>query len=657
MTTITPPRPCRFGRPKGLFCATALASVLAALPYKAQAQDVYALEDIVFSASLSEADAERLGVSVSVIDADALARAGEADLGSYLAREAGVSISREGPTGSTSYVAIRGGKQEYVAVYLNGIRLDDPTNPKTYLDLGGLSTGDLARVEILRGSQSALYGSSAVAGVVNITTKGAAGRSAPEGLSQSAYFEAGSYGTLSSGYHLSFKDAALAATLDLSASRSDGFSAADAADGNSEADGSRARALRFTLDHTASERLGWGLSGFYHSAFNEADGYSAQGFGDTAAHQDKTSRGLRAYSTIAFGDTRVTLDATHLRTTRLNDYVTGRSSFEGRRSTVKLQGESDVSQALRLIYGLSQQKEESRGSSITGGASSVTQRSVFAEALWAVTDTLDIDASLRLDDDENFGRFASKRLALAWRPRVGTILRASAGDGYRAPSIDERFSFYEDYLGNISYKGNPALNPETSRSYEIGIEQSLGERFGQEASLSATLFALETDDAISYKQCESFSYTSYLCETAGDFSTVENVSGKTRREGLELSGSLPLSERHLFGLTYSYLDTQTPSGGTLGLTATHTLGLNLSSAWSERLSTDVELRHLRDRANRYGSGSLGDYTVLNAAFSYDLTPDVAFYGRVENITDEAYQLVDDYGTSGRAFYVGLRADF
>jgi vitamin B12 transporter len=135
----------------------------------AQAQDIE-LDEIVISAFKTAIERIRTGVSVSVIDPSAKAAPDSVQVSESLSRLPGVSVSTQGPLGSPARLRIRGADQRYIAVFVDGIRVTDPTSVQTEYDIGTLPSANVGRIEVLRGSQSALWGGSAVGGVVNIST-------------------------------------------------------------------------------------------------------------------------------------------------------------------------------------------------------------------------------------------------------------------------------------------------------------------------------------------------------------------------------------------------------------------------------------------------------------------------------------------------------
>ena len=612
--------------------AVSLFTLLAAMP--AQAQDIE-LAEIVVSALRTAAERLRTGVSVSVVDGEDLAAARSTTIAETLARLPGVSVSQSGPFGNASNLRVRGADGRYLAVFVDGIKVSDPSGVQVTFDWGNLMTADIGRVEVLRGSQSALWGGSAVGGVINITTRAAV----EAGLHQSVTAEGGSYGTAKLSYGLTQKDDRMELAFTATHLRTDGFSAFD---GGTEKDGAEATRLSFSSRYQLSDTLALGGAAFWQDTTQDYDGYTpAFVLGDLIGYsQTRREAGARVFAELSLGQTEHLFELTALDVTRSYDQAGSIDSYGGKRLTFGWQGTTEVSPEVTLVYGADWSRETAEYTNLPGGSAATEIYGAFAELLWAPSDSFDLSAALRSDRNSGFGSFTTGRLALSWRPADGTTLRAAYATGFRAPSIDERFG---DYPGFFPFVGNPALQPEDSTSYELGVEQA----FAGGASLSATLFRLDVDNLITYQ--------------FGAPSTLVNIPGVSTRRGAEIAGTLPVSEAVTLGLAYSYTEGRRPDGSRLLQVPYHQLSLTLDADLSDRLSAGLGLTHVAGRldndANTFSPVAMPDYTVLNTQVSYDLNDATELYLKVENLLDEDYQQVNGYAAAGRSVYLGLQAKF
>lgn len=607
----------------------ALLAATSTLAAPALAQPAFEIDEIVVSANLEETEAGRTGASVTVVTEEDLRATGETRLVEFLSRLPGVTIRTTGSIGGQAGLSIRGASQNYVAVLVDGIDVTDPSRTQVAFDFGGLTTADVSRIEVLRGSQSALYGSRAVGGVINITTR----RATEEGTSQTFAAEVGSYNTARLSYGFARKSGATDYALTLSHVQTDGFSAADENAGNTEADGYRADRISVTAHHELDNGAVLSFSGFVEDSEGEYDEFDFSTFpalpvdGTPDEETKAVAAGLRTAVEFSTGAVDHTVAASFYRIDRQYSTVTifgpADYAYTGTRAKLAYQGATDLGERTRLVFGadVARERYEQRGD--YGAADhSVTIAGVVAEVSHAVTDDFDLTATLRHDDHSRFGGFTTGRVSAAWRPTSDLILRAVAATGFRAPS---NYELYGDYVGN------PALEAEESRSFELGAEYMLPGG----GSLNATAFLLEAENLIDY------SYATY---------SYDQVPGVSRRKGLELSGEVPLGERAVLTGSYTLTDSDT-SASSWALVPRHEITLGLEAELADRLRGAFTVEHAADRE------TLPDYTVANATFTYDLGHETEAYLRIENVFDAEYQLVPGYGTSDRAFYVGLRKSF
>jgi len=597
--------------------SAALAST--ASPTLAKEDEVTNLETITVTASSEPVDLSRTGATVNVLTAEEIEKAGDKSVATLLARLPGLSMTRNGGLGTSTALRIRGLSGPYIGVRIDGIDVADPSGTQCQYDFGATTAGGISRIEVLRGSQSALYGSEAIGGVVDITTF----RASKEGSEAQVELETGAHGTTSGTASVGLKTAR--GELAFSASRivTDGISAAAA---GTETDGFRATTLSFYGSYALTDTVTVGLNGIARDSFSEFDSPPA----DTAETEDGKLRGLRAFVKAETGAVRHELSYAHTETERL--YPLGWTKlFTGTRDQIGYKGNWDAGGAVSLNWGLDRTEEDFTNDAV-GGASSTN--SVFGEALYAPTETLDLSFALRNDTHSSFGGKTTGRAAMAWRPTNAWVIRAVAGTGFRAPSLYELHGPY----------GNSNLQPETSRSYELGAEYL----FGAGGSVQATLFDTEIKDKIQW---------------AGG--AYNQVPGTTQSRGVELTARTPLTTGwDLYG-TYTYTDAYAVSGTGAETPALRVprndLVIGLEGQITDRLSTSIEAEHVTDvwDTNSWPlpASKLPDYTVANLSVSYDLTESTSAYLRVENVFDETYQTVRDYGQPGRSVYVGVRAKF
>lgn len=554
-----------------------------------------------------------------------------------LARLPGVGVLARGPIGAQTGLTLRGVSQNYIKVLVEGIDVGDPSGPQVAYDFGRLSSLDFGRAEVLRGSQSAVHGGQAVAGVISLS----APRLAQQGTQHQLTAEAGSMGTAAAAWTFGHKSADTDLGFTLSHIRTDGFSAADEADGNTEADGYEATRLSMHAERTFDSGLTLGMAAF---AENTTGDYEETGFDPVTFASFPTdgvtldevsraqSRGARVFAGFSTGRFEHELALSWF---RIDRSLVGSSAFgasvqdyTGERRALSWKAATDLGRG-RLVIGADRTLENYEqasdfgfGPSTNAASSGVT--GAFAEYAFSPLAGVDLVASVRHDRHSAFGGHTTGRLAATWAAADDLTFRASAGTGFRAPSGYELYGPY----------GDPTLEPEDSISVDLGVEK----RLAGGTNLRATLFRIETDNLIDY------AYPSYL-----------QVPGKTSRQGLEAEAEGRISDRIGYSVAYTYTDASNPplsAGSTWNASfGRHQLALGLDAEITDKLTGSLTLRHVASRQNQ------ADYTVLNAALGYAVNDSTEVYLRIENLTNEQYQLWPGYGTSDRAVYAGLRATF
>lgn len=594
----------------------------------AQAQEVFELDEITISATKAGAGTplDRTGATVQVITQEELEQADETTLAEFLARQPGLSVSANGGVGANTTLRIRGLDGKYVKVLVNGIDVTDPSSTQAQFNWGGLTTANLGRVEILKGSSSSLYGSRAVGGVVNIST---IERPENPGSQVTLSLEGGSYETYRAAANFAYTGARGGMSFGIDRITTDGFSAKS---GASEPDGYAGTQLTFSADVMASDSLKLGLSGYALESEGDFDEFG----GDGAPPYDETntteSRGVRAFAELMTGAVDHTLSFSYFKTDRLSSSNGIDTIFDGERKRVDYVGNYVASDQLTLTFGADWEEESFNSGADSGG---IENTGLFGELLYAATADLDLSASVRRDDHSTFGSHTTGRLAAAYRVTGATTLRAVAATGFRAPSL---------YELNSTLYGNAALQPEESTSFELGVEHE----FGAGRSVKATAFHTRIDNLIQF-----VTLTSWPLPFTGQY---RQVPGESTTQGIELSGEWAVNDwLGLYG-NYTYTDAEDATGAPLLRVPGHDLTVGLGGDFANGWGGDVNLHHVADRPAEFGT-PMGDYTVVNAGVSYAFTDTAEGYLRVENLFDETYETAASYQASGRAVYAGLRASF
>lgn len=592
----------------------------------AQTDDFILLDTITLTASGEPVAVSRTGASVTVLTDEEIRRGGALSFGNLLAQQPGVTFDASGGPGTVSAVRIRGLGSAYVGARLDGFDVTDTSGIKFEFNFNTLGTSGLSRVEILRGSQSALYGSEAIAGVIDMTTW----RPTGDGFTGMAGVETGTASTHTAEVGFGFLDDRVELAFSASRTVSDGGFSAWA--GGTEDDGYDITTAAAYAAVQVTDTLRVGANLLWRESYGEFDDPYNFPPAEEGIYEDSFQRGVRIFSELETGAVRHELAYARLSNERASVEVAGTSSFDGDRDSLTYYGNWRANASLALNWGY-EDTQETFVTDTTYGSDTgeVRTRAVHAEALWSPTGALDLSFALRHDEHSMFGSKTTGRVAAAWRPADGWTVRGVAGTGFRAPSL------YELYNGSF---GNEDLVPETSRSLELGVERE----FSSGSSIQLTAFDIRIDDKIGFGS-----------------SGYEQVPGQTTSRGIELSARTPIGENwNLFG-NYTYTDAQDDSGRAFKVPR-HSLTLGVEGELTDRLSTALSLRYAADTVDMdsfdtYQIVPLPDYTLISTSFTYALDARTEATFRVENLFDQDYQTAHGYNQPGRQVFVGVRTSF
>ncbi|MET0606985.1 MAG: TonB-dependent receptor [Beijerinckiaceae bacterium] len=626
--------------------------------------------EFTITAYRGETPIARSGSAVTVIHADEIKKANPVTILDVFRGLPGVSVNQTGGPGSLSTILLRGAEARHTLVLIDGIRVNDPSSTGGEFDFANLVETDIERIEVLRGPQSALYGSDAIGGVINIITR--KGRGEPR---SSIQLEGGSYGTYSTRMSTSGGVDNFSYALALLAARSTGFSAygyripaLEALYGPFDKDG-------FTR-FAGSARFAWRLNdqaeieaGFYGGYLRNGYDAAFAGFGflpDTPSISKTflTTAFVRGTFDALDGALRHRVTAYSSDTDRiLNDVqrtdfgfgVTDsfdRFQFRGRRYGGEYQGDLALGSYGKLIFGGNVERESAQTKTVPGVNSfNLFESNYYARtgvagfALYQQTlfDRLDISLGGRYDHVEDVRGFLTGRATAAWRiEETGTKLRASAGTGAKAPSLYQQFGLFAP-----TRSGYEALVPETSWGVDAGIDQILADG---RAKLSATIFNNSIRNMIDFDN-------SLPSNTPFGTGVYVNVA-RARIWGAELAGeAIIIPEMVSVRGSYTFLHARDETNGfELARRPAHQGRASILFTPIEKLSIEPTVYLVGERfSTPLELDRLAPYARLDARIAYQATKNFEVYVRAENLTDVRYQEVKNYGTAGRSFYAGLRA--
>jgi vitamin B12 transporter len=586
---------------------------------------------VVVTADRLEEPIEEVTDSITVITRQQIEQRQAADVADLLRQVPGLDVVRSGTPGKVTSVFLRGAESDQVLIQIDGVTVNDPVFGG--FDLGQLSTDNIERIEILRGPQSPLYGSDAVAGVIQILTRKGSGPARLEGS-----LEGGGYGTFRGGGSVS---GALGPAY---------YSLA----------GSRFSTDGLTTISPFESSFATGNDGFEQTVFSGRAGYQGAGREtDVSLRYNEGSFGVPVSGELPAplrGGTSetLTLSARHRQRLAPGWHASARISYADREDrthdpedvfgftffdvfsdtwTVSLQSDAELAGGQLLSVGYEVEhaggEEQDSFGAIEG---SLTTHAVFAQ------DKLDLGrllltAGLRYDHSDQFGSHANPRVSAAYDLGRGARLRGSLGSAFRAPLLGELLP---------PFFGNPELEPEESIGFDLGYEQQLGRG---EARFGLTYFNHDFDHLIVFD--------------GGTFRFENVASARTR--GVELFGTARLDRSTHLNANYTYLDARNLGADERLLRRpTHRGNLYLHRSLGRRLSAGLGAhlvgQRLDDdfRADHPGRELNPGYVKVDLLLEYLWSPQLSLFGRIENLFDQDYQEALGFDTLGLTAFGGLR---
>ena len=580
-------------------------------------------ESVVVTANRAESSPKTVGSSVTVITAEEIALRKKTTVAELLRTVPGLEVVRGGGPGQLTSVFLRGGNSSHTLVLLDGVRVNSTTSGA--FDFANLPTDGIDRIEIVRGPQSTLYGSEALAGVIQIFSRRGADGPRFRGLAEAG--EA-SHRRLRASIEGGNEKADFALTV--SDEEGDGVSSASERAGNTELDPYEnfAATLRTGIAVSEDGRLDLVLRTFDGEVGNDGFDFFAGGAVDDLDRLQRREgwSGRLEYKqhfSERFEQTfRVALSDEELSGTDPTDFF---SNFQVDTRSLEISAQSDISLGPNDTLTVGAAWEEREGGSVGNFEEDLEIASVFLQNAWSWEDRFHLTAGLRYDDHSEFGDETTWRLSASWKVAPQSRFHGSYGTGFKAPTLNDLF---------FPFFSNPDLLPETSEAFDLGFEQTwLNERL----SVDVTYFDSDFEDLI------VFDFVTFL---------PQNLAEATS-SGVELTVGYKAGPNFQLAASHTWNDTEDlASGQQLARRPDQRSTLNLFFRPVERLTGNLSLIVGRDRIDSDGS-PMDDYERVDLSLEYRLDDRFLPYLRVENLFDEDYEEVNGFTTPGTVAVVGL----
>lgn len=611
------------------------------------------MDEVVVTATRSPGGvrADLLGGAASVVTPQQMDERQVRTVSDVLRDIPGVAVNRAGPAGNITQVRVRGGESNQTLVFIDGIEAGDPFQGE--FDFATLIADDVARIEVLRGPQSALYGSQAIDGVIHYMT--ANGAEAPGVRGR---IEGGSFSTFNGAARAAGVSGPLDYALSAAYSTTDGTPGAR---GGTRDIGAQTATTAGKLTWTASDNLTIRATGRYSRTKADVTGQDfdfpptptyGMAVDGTDRYRTRTILGLVEGELSLLDDRWVTTlgvqgNSTRRRNANAGGVFSGSNGERVKASLVSTLNFGEGRAQQRATLALDSKRETYRnipiGAALPMNAErKLETRGYVAEYGLTLDDRLGVGAAVRFDDNERFGDATTWRVQASYSFEGGFRLRAAAGTGMTAPTNFELFGFDPG-----SFIGNPDLKPETSRGWEAGVDYRV-----DRVELGLTYFDARLKDEIFTAFTPSFQ------------STPRNRTERSTRRGVEATAAADLGDGWRIDAAYTHLRAREGAGLEEVRRPRDTASVNL--AWrGDRAGAVLTVRYNGqakdfDFTNPFGGTVRHDmkaFTLVNLAGDWRVREGVTVFGRIENLFDEDYEEVFTFTSSGRAAYVGVKAGF
>ncbi|QDX81638.1 hypothetical protein B9N43_10465 [Denitratisoma sp. DHT3] len=610
------------------------AAILAAFNVQA-AEPLADHGTIVVTATRQPTPARDLLNDFSVLTRSDIDKAGpSATLGDLLSRLPGIELSREGGRGANENIFIRGTNAGHALILIDGIRVGSATLGQA--NLSALPVEQMERIEVVRGPESALYGSDAIGGVVNIFTRG----SKESSFSAKAGF--GSRGSYAANVAKKSNIGDLNYQVSFGTNGEDGKSNVTNSDSfayNPDKDGFWKRSAAMRIDYKLSSEAEIGAQYFYSQGQNKFDtSWPSKSYDWKTYSRISGSSAYARFQPAKEWTTSIRFDRSVDESDTVPSQTIGELRDDFRTERKQITWQNDINLPIgRALIAVDHLKEQI----VTSSAFSLTERDINSLSLgWdASMEKHRWQANVRRDRNSQYGAKNTYNLGYGYQLTHAWRLATHVGTAFKAPSFNDLYYPNIPFVGS----GNPNLRPETSRNRDVAVHY---ETEVHKASL--TVFRNDIKNLISWEETSPGSW----------FYTPANV-GKVRIDGWSLSYQWSIIDGWKLRATWNDQDARdVTTGNRLARRAEKfgTLGLEHET---KQWLIGVELQASGDRYdNLANTRLLGGYGLVNVHSSYQLSPEWSAFARVDNLFDKHYELARSsnatFSSLGSTVFIGLR---
>jgi len=612
------------------------------------------LDEVVVTAK-SDKTVKDLSGAITVITAEDIAKLNATNIKDILVKTAGIVEGvNESSTNGRKSISIRGTDSSYIIIMIDGKKINPSDGYIKHSDYeySWVPINMIERIEVIKGAKSSIYGSSAIGGVINIITKKnnkkfygeidiQAGISSAKNGGDEKKISANIGGNITDnlslilGLNKATRDVTSGPGTTMYGIPTDNASfieGIDSKNGNIK--------LNYDIDDTQSIQASYMKGKETRELYDNPDYYTLDRDMYSISYEKK------------FDDISFNIDYSNTQSdSEYNDGSTYNYIHKLTNDNLKVESKISMIKNNYIVVGAEISNESyERYYPKTSSTKYDLESSSNAYYIQDEIELGDIIFTLgaRLDDHEKFGTEISPNLGLVYKLSDNQRLKASYGEGFKAPSLQEGSSEYSAY-SHGQYYGNDDLESETSKSYELAYEY-----YGEDTLFKTAIFKTEIENMISgefigvaYPYGPSFAVNEYK------YVNIE----KANMKGLELEIEYNLNNKHTINTNYTYLKTEDETTRKeLTYKPKHTINIGLSSEFDYGISSYISANYL---GSQYDSNNekISGYTLLNVQLSKKITKDLSLRLGVDNITDKEFDEGNPYWLKRRLAYLGLNYKF
>ncbi|WP_114767907.1 TonB-dependent receptor domain-containing protein [Vibrio rhodolitus] len=579
--------------------AVTVGSLLSYAPYSLAEQ---ADETVVVTANRFEQKLDSSIVPIEVVTKEEIEATQSKNLLEVLRRLPGVQVSSNGGYGQSQSVFIRGAESDHVLFLIDGVRFGSATSGTAAI--ASIPLAGVERIEYLRGARAALYGSDAIAGVINVITANNRSESVlSTTIGSDSYYQGQGFfsGNLTDALH---------ASMSLNALNNEGFSAKNTV-GDEDADSYRSRDVAATIKYQFSKQSSLMLNALVHEGnleYDPQDSTNEENFYNVALRYNFKNE---KYVTSLTASTNQ--DSTF--------YPASNGTYQTDRKGVAWDNLYHISDSLSVGGGIDWYEDDVSKSSTLYDEVKRDNTAFYLSSFYN-RGILSVEGAVRSDDNERYGNQTTWQLGAGVDVLENYRLSFNAGTGFKAPTFNDLY---------FPGWGNPNLEPEESESYEIALDATYSL-----LDVRISAYMTNVDNMI-----------------VGSGSNASNV-GKAEIRGIEIIGKFetgPFTHQ----LSYDYNDPENKdTGKQLDRRAKDNVKWNIGYFVDDLI---LDLSYLYQGERTDGSETLDAYSLVDFAVTYNVTADLVLKGRVANVFDENYTLATDYNTQERSYFATVQYNF